>query len=167
MRSGKFRSTLHLIGFKRSDPFPSRLRKIRNIGKRQGLVYRAMATAAKDMRDAMEAGAPVKTGVLSQSFRIRKLKKTPQFVFGIRVGAISGPRVVSPGMLDNAKIDKYDQGDVFQMAGWRDHFAELGTINHGPTPHVQPAIRKHLSSYNLKLRKAMADILNTIDSKKG
>lgn len=159
--SGAYRANIHLVGFKRNDPFPKRLRQIKDIAKREKVIYRAMANAAKDMRDSMENLAPVRTGVLSLSYRIRKLKKTPAFVFGIRVGAVSGPRVVSPGMLDNARIDKYDQGDVFQMAGWRDHWAELGTVNHGPQPHVQPAIRKHLGSYNLKLRRAMGEIFNT------
>ena len=158
MRSGNYRSTLHLKGFKRSDPFPKRLRRLRNMNKRMNLIYRAMGKAATDMRDAMEAGAPVRSGVLSQSFRIRKLKKTPMFVAGIRVGAVSGPRVVSPNQL--GYISGVSEGDTYQMAGWRDHFAELGTVYHSAHPHVQPAIRKHLSTYNLKLRKALAEIIN-------
>lgn len=161
-RSGKYLANLHLEGFNRSDPLPRKLRRLMHLKDRQKLLYKAMARSAKDMRDAMEDGAPVKTGVLSQSFRIRKLKKTPPFVFGIRVGAISGPRVVSPGMLDNAKIDQYDQGDIFQMAGWRDHFAELGTVNHGPTPHIAPAIQRHLSTYQSKVREEINNLIASL-----
>lgn len=166
MKSGNFAANLHLVGFKRSDPFARRLRRLKDLNKRKNVLYQGMANAARPMRDDMEASAPVKTGVLSQSFRIRKLKKTPQYVFGIRVGAVSGPRVVSPGMLDNAKIDKYDEGDVFNMAGWRDHFAELGTVRHGPTPHIAPAIQKNLGRYQKEVRKEIYKAIARLDSKK-
>jgi HK97 gp10 family phage protein len=159
--SGGYKANFYLTGFKRSDPFATRLRQIKSIANRKKVIFRAMANAGQSMRDAMEAGAPVRTGVLSQSYRIRRLKNTPQFVFGVRIGAISGPRVVSPGMLDNAKIDGYDEGDQFQMAGWRDHWAELGTRYQRAQPHVQPAIKKHLSTYNLRLRRALAEIFQT------
>lgn len=157
--SGAYRANVHLVGFKRSDPFPRRLRQIKSIANRKKVIYKAMANAGKDMRDGMEANSPVLTGVLSQSFAIRRLKKTPTFVFGIRIGAISGPRVVQPGQL--GYISGVDQGDVYNAAGWRDHWAELGTVNHGPHPHVQPAIRKHLGTYNLKLRRELALIFQT------
>ena len=166
MKSGNFAANFHLVGFKRSDPFARRLRRLQTLGKRKTVIYNGMAKAARPMLEAMEAGAPVKTGVLSQSFRIRRLKKTPQYVFGIRVGAVSGPRVVSPGMLDNAKIDKYDEGDVFNMAGWRDHFAELGTVRHGPTPHIAPAIQQNLGRYQKEVRKEIYKAIARLDSKK-
>jgi hypothetical protein len=118
-----------------------------------------MANAAKDMRNDMEAKSPVLTGVLSQSFAIRTLKKTPQYVFGIRVGAISGPRVVQPNQL--GYISGVDAGDTYNAAGWRDHWAELGTRHHGPHPHIQPAIRKNLATYNLKLRRELGEIFQT------
>lgn len=149
-RSGKFAANMHLIGFNRNDPFPRKLRRLKSIRKRENLIYRAMGRAAKPMRDAMESNSPVRTGVLSQSFRIRKLKKTPRFVFGIRVGAVSGPRVVGPDQL--GYIAGVSKGDTYQMAGWRDHFAELGTVNHGAHPHIAPAIQQHLTTYQRQVR---------------
>lgn len=157
--SGGFKANFHLVGFKRSDPFATRLRQVRSIAARKKMIYKAMAKAGESMRDSMEAMSPVKTGVLSQSFSIRKLKQTPTFTFGIRIGAISGPRVVSPNKL--GYISGVEAGDTYNAAGWRDHWAELGTVRHAAHPHVQPAIRKHLSTYNLRLRRALAEIFQT------
>jgi len=116
-----------------------------------------MARAAHGMRDAMAALAPVRTGVLSQSYRIRKLKRLPPRTLGIRVGAVSGSAVVSPGRLE--KIPGATLGDTFAMAGWRDHWAELGTVNHPPQPHVGPAIKSKTGEYNRELRSNLARIL--------
>jgi hypothetical protein len=158
-RSGAFKANLFLTGFERNDPFPSRLRRLKKIKDRKNVLYKAMAKAAEDMRGDMEGKSPVLTGLLSQSFAIRRLKKTPTFVFGIRVGAISGPRVVQPNQL--GYISGIAAGEEYNAMGWRDHWAELGTRHHPPHPHVGPAIKKNLGSYNRKLRFALGNIFGT------
>lgn len=160
-RAGAFKANLFLTGFKRSDPFPTRIRRLRTVAGKEKVLVKAMANAAKDMRNSMESLAPIRTGVLSQSFSIRKLKRTPPFIIGIRVGAVSGPRVASKQQVELAKIDGVEAGDSYNAAGWRDHWAELGTRFHGPQPHVQPAIRKNLATYQLKLRRELGAIFQT------
>lgn len=159
-RAGGYRANVYTRGFRRGDPLPRALRNFTQLQTREKLLAKAMAEAAQGMRDEMSALAPVRTGVLSQSYRIRKLKRTPNRVIGIRVGAVSGSAVVNPGRLE--KIPGVTLGDTYAMAGWRDHWAELGTRNHGPQPHVGPAIKSKLGEYNRELRSNLAKLLLAI-----
>lgn len=144
-RVGKFGSNFHIDGLKPTDPLPRRMLRFKSLALRDRLFIAAMTDAAGPMRDAMSKGAPLDTGALSQSFSIEKLKKVPDNILGIRVGAVSGE-----GVWD---------GNSFNKMGWRDHFAELGTKHHAAHPHVQPAIKSKLATYRKKLRKNLAALI--------
>lgn len=155
--SGAFRSNVFTRGFKKTDPLASRLRRGRNMVRAQRFLLRAMKIAAEPMRKEMGDRAPVDTGQLSRSYRTRKLQKTPKNVLGIRVGAVSGESVV--GAEDFSKITGVLFGQQYTLAGWRDHWAELGTVNQAPQPHVGPAIKNNLSRYRKDLGVQLALLL--------
>lgn len=138
-KGGRFRSNFHVDGFKRSDPGPSAIRNIKGIKNKRRAVNRIMRKALEPMRRDMSAGAPVDTGALQESFRIRSMVKVPPNVWGWRVGAVSGEGTGVGGL-------------SFQLAGWRDHWAELGTRHHEPTPHIGPAIRANVSQVETNIR---------------
>ena len=142
---GRFKSNFHIDGLKPSDPLPRRVLRFRNLATRDELFINAMKDAAEPMRKAMASGAPVDTGLLSQSFASAKLRNAPPKILGIRVGGVSGE-----GVWNGAAISRM---------GWRDHFAELGTVHHGPHPHVQPAIKTKLPVYRKKLRANLAALI--------
>ena len=144
-RAGKFASNFHIDGLAHSDPLPRRMLRFSNLKARDDAFIKAMKDAAEPMRLAMSKGAPLDTGALSQSFSSEKLRKVPQNILGIRVGAVSGEGVWS--------------GNTFQRMGWRDHFAELGTRHHAAHPHVQPAIKSKLPVYRKKLRVNLAALI--------
>jgi HK97 gp10 family phage protein len=146
--AGKFVANVYVKGFNRGDQLPRLMRKYMTLQTREKELIAAMKRAAKPMKEMMENLAPVRTGALSRSYAMRKLVKTPPRVIGIRVGAVSGKGVF--------------QGDSFAKAGWRDHFAELGTVNHAPQPHVRPAINATLGTYRLNLGKELAAILRKL-----
>lgn len=143
------RTNFHFIGFERSDPLPRLMRKYMTLKQRETALVKAMQEAAGPMKEQMSKLAPRRTGELSRSYAAVKLKKAPSGVLGIRVGAISGKGVF--------------KGQSFGKAGWRDHWAELGTRNHPGTPHVQPAIKQKLGVYRKKLRANLAGILKQLN----
>jgi HK97 gp10 family phage protein len=155
--SGAFRANIYTKGFKKTDPLVTRLRRGANMVRAERFLLRAMKIAAEPMREEMGARAPVDTGQLSRSYRTRKLQKTPKNVIGIRVGAVSGESVV--GAEDFDKITGVLFGQQYTLAGWRDHWAELGTIHHAPQPHVGPAIKNNLSKYRKELGVQLALLL--------
>jgi hypothetical protein len=136
---GRFKSNFTLTGFDYNDPGPVAIRNIKKLKDRRKAVNRIMRRALEPMRKDMASRAPVLSGELSESFRTRSLRKTPKFVWGWRVGAVSGEGV-GVGNLS------------FSLAGWRDHWAELGTVRHGPSPHVQPAIQANASQVETNVR---------------
>lgn len=146
--AGRFVANVYVRGFNFQDDLPRLMRKYLSLADRETVLRNAMKRAAKPMKEMMENLAPVRTGALSRSYAIRKLVKTPPYTIGIRVGAVSGK-----GMW---------QGDSFAKAGWRDHFQELGTINHRPQPHVRPAINATLGTYRQNLGKELALILRKL-----
>lgn len=146
--AGSFKANLHVRGFKPTDPLPRLMIKHLTLKAREKEIIAAMKRAAEPMRAQMSKLAPRRTGALSRSYSKTKLKKAPRGVIGIRVGAVSGQGVF--------------RGVTYGKAGWRDHFAELGTINHSATPHVQPAIRQKLGVYRQKLGAEMAGILKKL-----
>jgi len=143
------RTNFHFIGFERSDPLPRLMRRYMTLKQRETALVKAMRDAAEKMKEKMGKLAPRRTGELSRSYASAKLKKAPNGVIGIRVGAISGKGVF--------------KGQSFGKAGWRDHWAELGTRNHPGKPHVQPAIKQHLGQYRAKLRANLAGILKQLN----
>lgn len=143
------RTNFHFIGFERSDPLPRLMRRYMTLKTREEALIRAMKDAADPMKEQMGKLAPRRTGELSRSYAAVKLKKAPSGVIGIRVGAISGKGVF--------------KGQSFGKAGWRDHWAELGTRNHPGKPHVQPAIKQKLGVYRKKLRANLAGILKQLN----
>ncbi len=146
--AGKFLANVHVKGFNYTDELPRLMRKYYSLGSREKMLIAAMKRAAKPMKEMMENLSPVRTGALSRSYSMRKLVKTPPNTIGIRVGAVSGK-----GMW---------QGESFAKAGWRDHFTELGTINHRAQPHVRPAINATLGTYRANLGKELAGILRQL-----
>lgn len=137
-RGGRFKANFTASGINRDDPFPRALRRIKSRLKRKQQLDRIMKRALEPMRKSMSDAAPVDTGALQESFRVRTLRKVPEYVWGYRVGAVSGEGVGTGGL-------------SFQLAGWRDHWAELGTQHHDPTPHIAPAINQHASSVRSNL----------------
>ena len=146
--AGKFLANVHVKGFSPTDTLPRLMNKHLTLKAREKEIIAAMKRAANPMKEAMGKLAPVRTGALSRSYASRKLQKAPRGTIGIRVGAVSGQGVF--------------KGESYAKAGWRDHFAELGTINHGAHPHVQPAIRQKLGVYRQKLGAEMAGILKKL-----
>jgi HK97 gp10 family phage protein len=148
-KAGKFTANFNLIGFKPTDSLPRLIRMYMILKFRERALIAAMKNAAQPMADRMAALAPVRTGQLSRSYASSKLKKVPPGILGIRVGAVSGLGVF--------------EGDTFGKAGWRDHWAELGTVNHPGKPHVQPAIKQTIGAYRIQLRKNLAGILKNLN----
>ncbi len=108
--------------------------------RRKMAIIKIMKESAEPARAEMSANAPVRTGLLSKSFRSRKLLKVPPGVFGIRVGAVSESK----------------------LAGWRAHFTELGTKNHSAQPFIQRAIARNTPLVLRNLRVGLQSLLNTI-----
>lgn len=122
-------TAITILGAKRSDPLPRRLRRMANLQDRKKLLYKILRKSAEPMRNMMQAGSPVKTGALQKSFQIRKAKKDPGITkLAVYVGGVNGSRVES--------------GVSKRMVGWRSHWAELGTIHHPGAYFIQPAIRR-------------------------
>jgi HK97 gp10 family phage protein len=146
-KGGRFRSNFTLTGFERNDPGPATLRAMLSLKDRMGALNKIMRRALEPMRKDMGSRAPVDTGALSESFRVRRLRKLPRNTLGWRVGAVSGEGVGVGGL-------------GFQLAGWRDHFAELGTDHHEASPHVQPAIRANAARVEVNIR---SEFFNFVD----
>jgi len=133
------RSTIHL------DPVEMRqlmraLQRGRTLEQRKSAIIKVMKEAAEPARKDMSENAPVDTGVLSNSFRSRKLLKVPPGVFGIRVGAVSESR----------------------LAGWRAHFTELGTKHHAAQPFIARAIARNTPIVLKNLRVGLQSLLNSL-----
>ena len=133
------RSTIHL------DPVGMRqlmraLQRGRTLEQRKSAIIKVMKEAAEPARKDMSENAPVDTGVLSNSFRSRKLLKVPPRVFGIRVGAVSESR----------------------LAGWRAHFTELGTKHHAAQPFIARAIARNTPIVLKNLRVGLQSLLNSL-----
>lgn len=133
------RSTIHL------DPVEMRqlmraLRGARSLEDSKAAIIKVMKEAAEPARADMERNAPVDTGVLSNSFRSRKLLKVPPRVFGIRVGAVSESK----------------------LAGWRAHFTELGTKHHAAQPFIARAIARQTPKVLQNLRVGLQSLLNSL-----
>lgn len=133
------RSTIHL------DPVEMRqlmraLQRGRTLEQRKSAIIKVMKEAAEPARKDMSENAPVDTGVLSNSFRSRKLLKVPPRVFGIRVGAVSESR----------------------LAGWRAHFTELGTKHHAAQPFIARAIARNTPIVLKNLRVGLQSLLNSL-----
>jgi|11BtaG_2_1085332.scaffolds.fasta_scaffold00142_29 HK97 gp10 family phage protein len=99
-----------------------------------------MKTSAEPARAQMQSDSPVDTGVLSNSFKSRKLLRVPKGVFGIRVGAARGSK----------------------LAGWRAHFTELGTKHHPAQPFIKKAIQKHEAGILQSLTRNLRNLLKTL-----
>lgn len=106
------------------------IRGAKGIVNREQAIINAMKKATKDLEQDMGENAPVDSGLLSKSFRTRKLLKTPPGVVGVRVGAVSENR----------------------LAGWRAHFTELGTSHHSAQPFIGKAIGRNLPKILRRLR---------------
>jgi len=148
--AGRFAANVHLFGFRRSDPLPRKMRRYMTLKQREKELLKAMKRAALPMKRAMGKLAPVRTGALSRSYASEKLKKAPPRTIGIRVGAVSGEGVF--------------KGQSFAKAGWRDHFQELGTVNHPAQPHVRIAIQTEIGTYRQLLSVELAKILKKLNT---
>lgn len=148
--AGYFRANVHVNGFSRMDPLPRKMRKYMTMKRREKELIAAMKRAALPMKRAMGKLAPKRTGALSRSYASEKLKKAPPNVIGIRVGAVSGEGIW--------------KGESFAKAGWRDHFQEVGTVNHPAQPHVRIAIQTEMGTYRQLLGVELARILKKLNS---
>ena len=126
-QQGRQTVTFIIKGTDRKDPLPRKLRAIMSLKKRRKLLYNIVRDSGKPMRDMMRAGSPVRTGVLKKSFHVRQAKKKKFTQVSVFVGGIKGTFAGMDGP------QKY--------AGWRAHWAELGTVNHPGNYFLQPAIR--------------------------
>lgn len=148
-RQGRQAIRFKLVGFKRSDPLPTALRKMYNLDKRRALLLKVMKAAAEPMRAAMEQGSPVDKGTLKRSFRIRNSKKKTSFKqLAIYVGGVNGNYVSG--------------GEKKRLAGWRSHWAELGTVHHPGAYFIQPAIRRNIPVYQRLLREGLRNLLRNV-----
>lgn len=140
---------IDLVGFNRNDPLPRLLRRMYSLDKRRALLLKVMKAAAEPMRSAMEQGSPVDTGALKRSFRIRQSKKRTSFkTLSIYVGAVNGNYVSG--------------GEKKRLAGWRSHWAELGTVHHPGAYFIQPAIRRNIPVYQRLLREGLRNLLRNV-----
>lgn len=130
-KGGSFRVQLEVEGIDRNDYFPTAVRRMKKLEDRKKAINRIFRLALEPMRQDMSNFAPVDTGALQESFRIRSIAYKDPKVWAWRVGAVSGEGVGVGGL-------------SFQLAGWRDHWAELGTQHHDPHPHIAPAISKNV-----------------------
>jgi len=131
-KGGSFRVQMEIEGIDRNDVFPRAVRRMKKIKDRKKYLNRIIRRSLEPMRRDMSSLAPVDTGALRESFRIRSISKTPPNVWAWRVGGVSGEGVGVGGL-------------SYSLAGWRDHWAELGTVNHEPTPHIAPAISQNVA----------------------
>ncbi len=106
------------------------LKGAKTLEAKEEAIINIMKKAAEPLRIDMGESAPVDTGVLSKSFKTRRLLKVPMGIVGVRVGA--------------ARDSK--------LAGWRAHFTELGTAHHGAQPFIGKAIARHLPQILRELR---------------
>lgn len=133
-------------GTNRNDPLPKILRRQMNLKKRKETLYKILKRAAEPMAADMRQGSPVRTGALQASFRARKARKKIKFTeVAVFVGGVNGNYVSG--------------GQSKKMAGWRAHWAELGTVNHPGNYFLQPAIRRGIPVAQAKIRKSMANLL--------
>ena len=142
-----FKVNVEVKGIDRNDPFPTALRRMKELKDRKKELNRIFRRALEPMRLDMSQLAPVDTGALEESFRVRSLRSTSRSVFAWRVGAVSGEGVGVGGL-------------SFDLAGWRDHWAELGTRHHAPTPHIAPAISKNVGQVRSNLDYAIFTFLD-------
>ena len=150
-RLGRSTIRLKLVGFKRSDPLPTLMRRYYTLDKRRAMLLKVMKAAAEPMRSAMEQGAPVDKGTLKRSFRIRNSKKKTSFKeLAIYVGGVNGNYVSG--------------GEKKRLAGWRSHWAELGTVHHAGAFFIQPAIRRNIPVYQRLLREGLRNLLRNVRS---
>lgn len=129
-RNGGFRVQMEVEGIDPNDTGPATIRRMKKLKDRKKAVNRIFRRALEPMRRDMSSLAPVDTGRLRDSFRIRSIAYKDPNVWAWRVGAVSG---------EGTSLG----GSSFQLAGWRDHWAELGTRHHDPQPHIAPAISKN------------------------
>ena len=149
------KSTAFIIkGTSRKDPLPTLLRKYVSLEQRQKELYLILKRAGEPMAADMRQGSPSgATGALAASFRARKAKKkkfghVSVFVGGIKKGTITGAK-----------------GGIVKMAGWRAHWAELGTVNHQGAYFLQPAIRRGIPVAKKKIRKGMQNLVRRLRKK--
>jgi len=137
---------LKIDGTDYNDPLPRMLRRMYTLDKRRAILLKIMKKAAEPMRKAMADGAPVRTGDLKASFKIRTAKKKVGFkTLAIYVGAVNGNRTV--------------KGEKRRLVGWRSHWAELGTRNHPGAYFIQPAIRRNIPVYQALLRRMLRNLV--------
>ena len=145
---GTPRSTvsIRLTGAKRSDPLPRRLRSAFGLKTRRAKLEKIVKDAGKPMARDMAAGAPVDTGRLRASFGVQKSKKFSTFQrIAYFVGARKGRTTFG--------------GKVGRFAGWRAHWAELGTTHHPGAFFIQPAIRKNIPVAIQRIRDGVANLV--------
>jgi len=138
-----------IIGTKRNDPLPRRLRKHLTLKERKKVLLKIMKKAGEPMRKMMEEGSPVDTGALKNSFRVRKATSRKRFnEVSVYVGAVNGNR---------------QQGGVTKkMVGWRAHWAELGTVRHAGANFIGPAIRKGIPEAQAIIREELGKLLRSM-----
>lgn len=150
------RKTIRFIvkGTNRKDPLPTTLRRYLTLERRKKELYLIVRRAAEPMAEDMRKNSPVgATGALAASFRARKAKRqkfghVSVFVGGIKSGKITGAK-----------------GGIVNMAGWRAHWAELGTVNHAGAYFLQPAIRRGIPVAKKKIRKGLSNLVRRLRKK--
>ena len=102
--------------------------------------------SGEPMLKKMKRGSPVDTGALRRSLGIEKArrKKGPFFI-SYFVGARTG-RYISGG-------------EIKSRAGWRLHWAELGTVNHSGRFFMGSAIRYGLPVARRLIRNGLRNLL--------
>lgn len=139
-----------LTGAKRRDPGPRALRKAFGLKERRAELEKVVKNAGKPMAESMKQGAPVDTGKLAHSFGVQKSKKQSSFrKIAYFVGARTGRSTFAGGK---------------RFAGWRAHWAELGTVNHPGEYFIQPAIKKNTP---VAIRLIREGVLNLVRRSRG
>ncbi len=145
--AGQPRSTvsIRLTGASRNDPLPRLLRSAFGLKERRARLEKIVKDAGKPMAADMAAGAPVDTGRLRASFGVQKSKKSNFNTISYFVGARKGRTTFG--------------GQVGRFAGWRAHWAELGTKHHSGAFFIQPAIRKNIPVAIQRIRNGVANLV--------
>lgn len=153
-QQGRTTVQFFIKGTKRADPLPTLLRKYVTLETRKKELYLILKRAGEPMAADMRRNSPVgSTGALAASFRARKAKRQKFGHVSVFVGGIKSGTITS------------GKGGVVKMAGWRAHWAELGTVNHPGAYFLQPAIRRGIPVAKERIRKGMANLVRRLKKK--
>lgn len=145
---------IDLVGFDRNDPAMRALRSGFTLKRRVSELNKIVKHSGEPMLRKMKRGSPVDTGALRNSLGIEKARrKKGPFLISYFVGARTG-RYISGG-------------EIKARAGWRLHWAELGTVKHPGRYFMGPAIRYGMPVSKRLIRNGLRNLLRNAAKRLG